>query len=103
MHPQGMSQQSKIAQMREDVYINRGHRKLRFDGIHEVFQDVFEFGGVLFDLVEGTRIGWLTGIGRLNASVCVGWIHCRELVSLLLSEHAVEMDAEQVERRCGYK
>jgi hypothetical protein len=30
--------------------------KVRLDGIHHVFQDILELGGVLLDLVEGTGV-----------------------------------------------
>lgn len=61
---------------------------VRFNGIHQVLQDVLKLGSVLFDLIEGTGIGWLTGVGRLDAGIRIRRIHGRELVSLLLlSEH----------------
>ena len=60
----------------------------RLDGVHHVLQDILELGGVLLDLVEGTGVCWLRGIGRLYPCVWVWLVHVGELRALLLTEHA---------------
>jgi len=67
--------------MQEDNYNKHLSGSVRLDRIHDGFQDILEFGGILLDLVERAVVCWLGGIRGLN--VGIGLIHLGKLCSAL--------------------
>src|SRR2546421_2820672 len=77
-----------------DIWEERERRKgdvgkgnIRFNGIHHVFENIFEFSRILLDLIKRTGIRRLRGIGWLDPCVLIWLIHIGKLSTLLLTEH----------------
>lgn len=75
------------SRIRQTSWEEKERESVRLDGVHHVFQNIFEFGRVLLDLIKGTGIRGLRGIGRLDPGVWIWLVHVGKLSALLLAEH----------------